>query len=86
MVKKFLKIVFAIPLTLLTPHTVIRIGRYFHKFPIPQWMANVVDNPLRRKIQRPDETAIRHDIKPGMSVLEVGPGIGAYALAVVQRI
>jgi len=85
-VNKFLKIVFAIPLTLLTLHTAIRIVRYFHKFPIPQWMANVIDNPFRRKIQPPDVTAIRHDIEPGMQVLEVGPGNGTYTLAAARRI
>ena len=86
MVRKFLKIVFSIPLTLLILHKVIRSVRYFHKFPIPQWMANVIDNPLRRKIQPPDETAIRHDIEPGMQALEVGPGNGTYTLAAARQI
>jgi len=66
-------------------HTLIRIVRAFYKFPIPQWMANLIDNPLRRKIQPPDETAIRHGIKTGMRVLEVGPGNGTYTLAAAKR-
>ena len=48
---------------------------------MPQWMANLIDHPFRRRIQPPDETAIRHGIQPGMRVLEVGPGNGTYSLA-----
>jgi len=53
---------------------------------MPQWMANAIDNPFRRKIQPPDETAIRHGIKPGMSVLEVGPGNGTYTLGAARQV
>jgi ubiquinone/menaquinone biosynthesis C-methylase UbiE len=76
----------AIPLLLICLHTVIRILRHFHKFPIPEFMADLIDNPLRRKIQPPYETAIRHGIQEGMRVLEVGPGNGTYTLAAAQRV
>jgi len=64
----------------------IRIVRHFHKFPMPEWMANVIDNPFRRKVQPPDETALRHGIQPGMRVLEVGPGNGTYTLGTARQI
>ena len=83
---RILYILLAIPLTLIVLHTIIRIVRHFNKFPMPQWMANAIDNPLRRRIQPPDETAIRHGIDPGMRVLEVGPGNGTYTLAAARRI
>ncbi len=86
MLKKILTTLLAVPLSLLALHTLIRIVRYFHKFPMPEWMANVIDNPFRRKIQPPIETAIRHGIQPGMRVLEIGPGNGTYSLAAAQRI
>jgi len=78
--------IFSIPLILIILHTIIRIVRSFYKFPMPQWMANAIDNPFRRKIQPPDETAIRHGIKPGMIVLEIGPGNGTYTLGAARQI
>lgn len=86
MLKRFLTSLLALPLILVTLHTLIRVVRHFYKFPMPQWMANLIDNPFRRKIQPPDETAIRHGIQSGMQVLEVGPGNGTYTLAAARRI
>lgn len=86
MFKRLIKTLFALPLILLILHTIIRIVRYFYKFPMPEWMANVIDNPFRRKLQPPEETALRHGIKPGMRVLEVGPGNGTYTLGAARQI
>lgn len=74
---------FFIPVTL---HTLVRIVRYFYKFPMPQFLANLIDNPLRRKIQPPGEMPIRHRIRPGMTVLEVGPGNGRYTVETARRV
>jgi ubiquinone/menaquinone biosynthesis C-methylase UbiE len=86
MLTRLLYFILSIPLILIILHTIVRIVRYFHKFPMPQWMANAIDNPFRRKIQPPDETAIRHGIQPGMRVLEVGPGNGTYTLGAARQI
>lgn len=67
-------------------HTVIRIIRHFYKFPIPEFLANMIDNPLRRQIQPPDDMPPRHHIEPGMTVLEVGPGNGRYTVATARRV
>lgn len=61
-------------------HTLVRVVRYFYKFPIPHQFANLIDNPWRRKIQPPGVMPIRHGIEPGMNVLEVGPGNGTYTV------
>ena len=47
-------------------------------------MANLIDNPWRRKIQPPGIMPIRHGIEPGMKVLEVGPGNGAYTMEIAS--
>ncbi len=86
MLLRILYTVLAIPLTLIVLHTIIRVVRHFNKFPMPQWMANAIDNPLRRRIQPPDDTALRHGIEPGMHILEVGPGNGTYTLATARRL
>ncbi len=61
-------------------HTLVRVVRYFYKFPMPYQLANLIDNPLRRKIEPPGIMPMRHGIEPGMTVLEVGPGNGTYTV------
>ena len=84
MLQVILRIALFIPLIIIILHTTIRIVRVFYKFPMPQFMANIIDNPLRRAIQPPRETAIRHGLKKGMKVLEVGPGNGRYTIAAAK--
>jgi ubiquinone/menaquinone biosynthesis C-methylase UbiE len=67
-------------------HTMMRIIRQFYKFPMPEFAASLIDNPLRRKIQPPDELPLRHGVKPGMKVLEVGPGNGTYTIATAKAL
>ncbi len=74
-------IMISIPSAIIILHTMVRVIRYFYKFPMPQFLADIIDNPLRRKIQPLDETAVRHGIERGMIVLEVGPGNGRYTTA-----
>jgi ubiquinone/menaquinone biosynthesis C-methylase UbiE len=78
-------IIFGIPVLLLLLHTTVRIIRRLYKFPMPEFLAGFIDNPLRRRIQPPDGTAVRHGIRPGMTVLEVGPGNGTYTVASARR-
>ena len=84
MVKKLFCMILRIPLLVLILHTTVRIIRHFHKFPMPEFLANLIDNPLRRRIQPPDEMPLRHGLQPGMRVLEVGPGNGRYTLAAAR--
>jgi ubiquinone/menaquinone biosynthesis C-methylase UbiE len=64
----------------------LRILRRVHKFPMPEFMADLIDNPLRRRFQPPYEMAVRHGLEPGMTVLEVGPGNGTYTFGAAQRL
>ncbi|MCU0487204.1 MAG: class I SAM-dependent methyltransferase [Anaerolineales bacterium] len=84
MIKKLFCTIVKIPLLVLILHTTVRIIRHFHKFPMPEFLANLIDNPLRRKIQPPDEMPLRHGLEPGMRVLEVGPGNGRYTLSAAR--
>lgn len=71
---------------ILALHTTIRVIRHFHKFPMPEFLANLIDNPLRRRIQPPGEMPVRHSIQAGMTVLEVGPGNGRYTLETARHV
>jgi ubiquinone/menaquinone biosynthesis C-methylase UbiE len=84
--RRFLYVVLAVPIVLVLLHTVVRIIRHFYKFPMPEFMADLIDHPLRRKLQPPYETAVRHGLEPGMMVLEVGPGSGTYTVGAAQRV
>ncbi|HEY69224.1 MAG TPA: class I SAM-dependent methyltransferase [Anaerolineae bacterium] len=79
-------IVVGLPLLFLVLHMIARIVRHFYKFPMPAFAADIIDNPLRRRIQPPEEMPLRHGIEPGMTVLEVGPGNGTYTLATARRV
>jgi ubiquinone/menaquinone biosynthesis C-methylase UbiE len=79
-------ILLGIPLLALLWLLVARLVRAVYKFPMPEFMANVIDNPLRRRLQPPDATAVRHGLEPGMAVLEVGPGNGTYTLGAARRV
>ena len=82
----FLLVALALLLFVLVLHTTIRLIRHFYKFPMPELLANLIDNPLRRRIQPPGEMPMRHGIDPGMTVLEVGPGNGRYTIETAWRV
>jgi ubiquinone/menaquinone biosynthesis C-methylase UbiE len=79
-------ILLGVPVLALLLHTIIRIVRHFYKFPMPEFAANLIDNPLRRRFQPPDEMPIRHGITAGMRALEVGPGNGTYTITTASQV
>jgi ubiquinone/menaquinone biosynthesis C-methylase UbiE len=76
-----LKLVIGLPVFAVLWLAFVRLVRHFYKFPMPEFMAPVIDNPFRRRFQPPEAMPIRHALLPGMRVLEVGPGNGRYTLA-----
>lgn len=86
MLQVLVYLVLRLLLLAVTLHTIVRVIRYFYKFPMPEFLANLIDNPFRRRIQPPGEMAIRHGIEPGMTVLEVGPGNGRYTIETARRV
>ena len=65
---------------------VVRTIRRFYKFPIPEFLTPFIDNPLRRRLQPHNKVIADLGLKPGMTVLEVGPGAGGYTLAAARRV
>jgi ubiquinone/menaquinone biosynthesis C-methylase UbiE len=65
---------------------VLRIVRRFYPFPIPPYVARLIDNPIRRRIQPPDKVAEWMGVGEGMSILEIGPGPGTFTFAVARRV
>lgn len=65
-------------------NTLLRILKNFVDIPMPEFLVPVIDNPIRRRIMPPSEMAVRHGVRPGARVLEIGPGGGSYTLAAAQ--
>ncbi|MHA1985490.1 MAG: class I SAM-dependent methyltransferase [Promethearchaeota archaeon] len=50
-------------------------------------MTRLIDNPIRRKfIQKPETIAKRMNLKPGMIIIEIGPGKGSYTKAIANSV
>ncbi|MCJ7735316.1 MAG: class I SAM-dependent methyltransferase [Anaerolineales bacterium] len=86
MLLTLLTVLICLPVLALFLHTLVRIVRHFYKFPMPEFAANIIDNPLRRKFQPPAEMPQRHGVKEGMTVLEIGPGNGTYTIATAKEV
>ena len=53
--------------------------------PFPTWLTPLLHSPLRRMGFPPELAAERHGVRPGSSVLEVGPGDGYLTGAALER-
>jgi ubiquinone/menaquinone biosynthesis C-methylase UbiE len=65
---------------------VVRIVRRFYQFPIPAFITPFIDNPFRRRIQPPEKIVEWMNVKPGMTLLEVGPGPGTFTFAAARQV
>lgn len=65
--------------------TVVRLVRRYWHFPVPPIVAYFLNSPLRRKIQPPEKVVGWMDIRPGLQVLELGPGPGTFTFAAAKR-
>jgi len=65
--------------------TVGRLVRRYWHFPVPPIVAYFLNSPLRRAIQPPEQVVGWMDIRPGLQVLELGPGPGTFTFEAAKR-
>lgn len=65
---------------------IIRVLRKLFHFPVPAFVGRFLDSDYRRTVQPPHQIIERSGIKPGMKVLEVGCGSGAYTTFVAKAV
>ncbi|MGB3703217.1 MAG: methyltransferase domain-containing protein [Anaerolineales bacterium] len=65
---------------------VLRIVRRFYQFPIPAFVARLIDNPIRRRIQPPEKIVEWMGVEQGMAILEIGPGPGTFTLEAGRQV
>lgn len=67
-------------------YALVRIVRRFVHFPIPAFLAQFIDNPVRRRMQPPAKVVDWIGIREGMRVLEIGPGLGTFTIEAARRV
>lgn len=63
----------------------VRLLRRYRHFPAPAFTSAFLNSPLRLVLQPPALIVGRLDIRPGMVVLEVGPGSGTFTVEASRR-
>ena len=65
---------------------ILRIIHRFYQFPIPGYVARLLDNPIRRSLQPPEKIVAWMGVRPGMTLLEIGPGPGTFTFAAAEAV
>ncbi len=64
---------------------VLRLVRRWVKFPAPAFISVFLNSRFRRALEPPEDVVGWLDIRPGMQVLEVGPGPGTFTVGAARR-
>ena len=64
---------------------VLRLLRRRFKFPAPAFISVFLNSRVRRALQPPADVVGWMDIRPGMQVLELGPGPGTFTVEAARR-
>jgi ubiquinone/menaquinone biosynthesis C-methylase UbiE len=81
-----LKIILIVLGAILLYLVLAHIVRRFWNFPAPAFLGRFLDSNLRRWRQPPDKLIERSGIKPGMTVLDLGCGSGAFTNFVARAV
>ena len=65
---------------------VIRIARRYAKFPAPAFISTFLDSGFRKMTQPPAKVIAYSGIKPGIKVLEIGCGSGAFTIEAARTV
>lgn len=65
---------------------IIRVVRHYINFPAPAFIGRFLDSDLRRMLQPADKLIQRSSIIPGMHVLEIGCGSGAFTTFIARKV
>lgn len=65
---------------------VIRVFRKLFHFPAPAFIGGFLDSNYRRKVQSPAKLIERSGIKPGMKILDLGCGSGAFVVDTARAV
>ena len=81
-----LKIILIVLGAILLWLALVRVFRKLYHFPAPAFIGRFLDSDIRRWVQPPDKIIERSGIKPGMIVVDLGCGSGAFTTFVARVI
>jgi len=81
-----LKIILVILGAIILYLALLRVVRKLYRFPAPAFIGRFLDSDLRRWRQPPDKLIERSGIRPGMKVLDLGCGSGAFTTFVARAV
>jgi len=64
----------------------LRIVRKLYRFPAPAIIGRALDSNFKRRLQPPEKIIKRSGVKPGMVVMDLGCGSGAYTTSLAQAV
>ncbi len=80
------KVVLIILGVILLWNILLRLVRRFYRFPAPPLVGRALDSRIRRRVQPPHKLIERSGIKPGMTMLDLGCGSGAFTTVVARAV
>jgi ubiquinone/menaquinone biosynthesis C-methylase UbiE len=67
-------------------HAVSRLARRWIHVPVPAFLGPFLDSRIRRWMQPPERVIARSGLRPGMRILEIGCGSGAYTVLAARTV